>query len=378
MAILGTGGILELSREWPEPMALKPDALNVATSTLAIGNPNYWTGDRIIFAAADGLPIDLNGDGYADCPEGHGIYRGGQWVTGPSRAWYQGAETDNSPFYERFPAYLTAQNGYNLTTEAAQGEEQFFVFTGQDQGKYFYNRAQDTGLSTQASAYINMDALDRAKLYNTEISAHNADSGELLELKSVKINNMVVARYNDSGSYTSGITSAINSIKPLTLPSTSQYLKDVITVPAAIVSTADDPDERGWLIQCDLNEWALSVDAANLDMTAIGETFGENAKSLVRGSGTLQFLLDNRVRNGEQTSMTLLRLVMLTERGSKSSAKFHVYRNRTPVSPQIGTTAYYGCDVLLTNSRINVRADDIITGTADFVATGEIALKFAP
>lgn len=98
----------------------------------------------------------------------------------------------------------------------------------------------------------------------------------------------------------------------------------------------------------------------------------------MRGSGTLQFLLDNRVRSGEQTSMTLLRLVMLTERGSKSSAKFHVYRNRTPVSPQVGTTAYYGCDVLLTNSRINVRADDIITGTADFVATGEIALKFAP
>jgi hypothetical protein len=28
MALLGNGGILELSREWPEPMALAPEAIN--------------------------------------------------------------------------------------------------------------------------------------------------------------------------------------------------------------------------------------------------------------------------------------------------------------------------------------------------------------
>tara|TARA_S200002703_G_scaffold159538_1_gene173369 strand:- start:975 stop:2012 length:1038 start_codon:yes stop_codon:yes gene_type:complete len=345
MALLGTGGTLELSREWPKPMALRPDALNASASILSIGSPNYWTGDRIIIASADGLPIDANGDGYADCPEGHGIYYGSIYDLGPARVHV-----------------TAASDGYYQT----------------DNNSDFYNTTATTGLLEQSNAYINMDDLDRAKLYNTEIAAYNADSGELLDLKSVKINNLVVARYSSSASYTTGITSAINSIKPLTLPSTTQELKDVITVPAAMITAADDPEQRGWLIQCDLNEWALSVDAANLDMTAIGEVFGENVKALVRGSGTLQFLLDNRVQDGEQTSMTLLRLVMLTERGSKSSAKFHVYRNRTPVSPQVGNTAYYGCDVLLTNSRINVRADDIITGTADFVATGDIALKFSP
>ena len=345
MAILGVGGILELSREWPEPRALTASALNTATATLSIGDPKYWTGDRIIIAAAGGLPIDLNGDGYADNPEGHGIYFGSVYDLGPARI------------------HVTAPNDnyYQASDSVA-----------------FYNTAATTGLTTQINAYINMDDLDRAKLYNSAVAAYNADSGELVELKSVDFNNLVVARYNAASSYSTAIDSAANSIAPLTLPSSSQELQDVITVPSGMISVANDPDSRGWLVQCDLQEWAFSIDAANLDMTAIGETFGENAKSLVRGAGSLTFLVDQRYVDGEQTSMTLLRLVMLTEKQAKSSAKFHIYKDRTPTSPQVGTTAYYGCDVLLTNTRINVRADDIITGTADFVATGEIALKFEP
>ena len=113
-------------------------------------------------------------------------------------------------------------------------------------------------------------------------------------------------------------------------------------------------------------------------MTAIGETFGEQTKALVRGAGSLQFVIDHKVQAGEQDGMTLLRLVLLTQNSCKSSAKFHLYRNRTPISPQVGTTAYYDCDLLLTNSRISVRAGDLITGSTDFVVTGEIGLRFLP
>jgi hypothetical protein len=81
MALFGNGGTLELSREWPKPMALRPSAIGYGLSPIRIefGNQDYWTGDQIIFACASGLPFDQNGDGYADAPDGHGIYRGGQW-----------------------------------------------------------------------------------------------------------------------------------------------------------------------------------------------------------------------------------------------------------------------------------------------------------
>jgi hypothetical protein len=345
MALFGNGGTLELSREWPKPMALAFEALNATTETLAIGNPDYWTGDRIVIAAADGLPLDLNGDGYADCPEGHGVYYGSTWDLGPARIHVTASSDD-----------------YYQNSDAVP----------------FYNTAATTGFTTQFNGYINMDALDRAKVYGAEIAAHNADVGSLVDFRRVKTSNFVVARYSANATYTNAVTAAANSIKPLLLPSTSQPLEDVITVPAGFAVISDDPEQRGWLVQCQLEEWALDIDASGLDMTAIGQTFGEQTKALVRGAGALQFVVDREVQAGEQDATTLLRLVLLTQHSCKSSAKFHLYKNRTPVSPQVGTTAYYDCDLLLTNSRINVKAGDLITGSSDFVVTGEIGLRFLP
>lgn len=342
MALLGNGGILELSREWPEPMALAPAA--ISGDTISLGNPDYWTGDRVVFAAADGLPLDLNGDGYADCPGGHGIYYGSIYDLGPARVHVTAADDD---YYQASDAVA------------------------------FYNTAATTGLTTLASGYIRMDALDRAKVYTTEIAAHNGDAGQLISFSSVKINNLVWARYSNSGTYTSAVTSAANSIKPLTLPSDSQPLADVITVPAGFAAISGDPDQRGWLIQCDLTEWALDIDADNLDMTAIGETFGEHTKALVRGAGTMQFQVENRVIAGEQSSSTLLRLVLLTQQYCRSSAKFYLYKDRIGTAEEVGGNAFYECTLLLSKSKVNVRAGDLISGSADFVATGEIALKFS-
>lgn len=527
MALLGNGGILELSREWPEPMALTRDAISYTTTPVRIdlGNDDFWTGDRILFTSANGIPLDLNGDGYADCPEGHGIYRGSIYELGPARDFYNGPETnengphyrvehlgidssqinnaspatltvnasnfktgdrvifasttgvpidfngdgyadcpsglgvyagsywqvgparahissntdeyyqieDTSAFYNtaattglttNFTAYIVkdANNKVRFYDSAGVGATEYVILPAdcgnivlskyQDTAGYaaavadaatdiadfelnpteqaledlislpsllnffYYNRPEDTGLSTQFDAYIEQDALSRVKIYSTEIGAHNADSTAAKTLRRVDCGNFVVSRYSELPTYTAALNSAANSIKPLTLPSTSQPLSDVITVPAAITSTADDPALRGWLIQCELTEWAMDVEAANLDMTAIGETFGEHTKALVRGAGSLQFLVENTVRDGDQTSMTLLRLVLLTQRNTKASAKFYLYKDRDPVTPQVGATAYYSCDLLLTNSRINVRATELMTGSTDFVVTGEIGLRF--
>ena len=340
MALLGNGGVLELSREWPEPLALAPAA--ISGDTISVGNPGYWTGDRVIFAAADGLPLDINGDGYADCPEGHGIYFGSTWKLGPARAHVTSTE-----------------DGYYQASDATA----------------FYNTPTTTGLTTLSSGYIRMDALDRAKIYSTEVAAHNGDASKLISFSAVKTSNLVWARYNSSTTYTSAITSAANSVKPLTLPSDSQGLEGVITPPAGLATIADDPAQRGWLFQADLQEWALDIDAANLDMTAIGETFGEHTKALVRGAGSLQFLLDHKALVAGQDSLTLLRLVLLTQQGCKSNAKFSLYKNRNAMGERIGGSVYYQCDLLLTNARINTRADQLIAGSTDFVVTGEIAVK---
>jgi hypothetical protein len=342
MALFGNGGTLELSREWPKPMALAFEALNATTETLAIGNPDYWTGDRIVIAAADGLPLDLNGDGYADCPEGHGVYYGSTWDLGPARIHVTASSDD-----------------YYQNSDAVP----------------FYNTAATTGFTTQFNGYINMDALDRAKVYGAEIAAHNADVGSLVDFKRVKTSNFIVARYSANATYTNAVTAAANSIKPLLLPSTSQPLEDVITVPAGFAVISDDPEQRGWLFQAQLQEWALDIDASGLDMTAIGQTFGEQTKSLVRGAGALNFLVEHHATYLGQDSLTLLRLVLLTQQSAKSNAKFYIYKDRNASGAFVEGSVYYQCDVLLTNSRIDIRMDEAILGSADFVVTGEVAIK---
>lgn len=338
MALLGYGGILDISREWPEPMALAFEAINFSSTprTINLGNEGYWTGDRVLIYFPGGSPY---GDGN---PGGRGMYFGG--------------------FFELSKAKL----------HVTALDDEYYKINDTD---LFYD---NTPVVTLSSGYIRIDALGRIRLFTTEIAAHNLIVENELQLKRVKTENFVVGRYSESSTYTAALIEAGTIIVPLTLPSDNQELKDVITPPPGLAAIADDPSERGWLFQADLQEWALDIDATNLDMTAIGETFGENTKSLVRGAGSLQFLVEHKPTDEGQDTLALLRLVLLTQRGCKSNARFWLYKDRNDNCGRISGSVYYQCDLLLTNSRINTRADQLIVGSTDFVATGDIEVKFAP
>ena len=340
MAVLGTGGLLEISREIPNPMALSYQRLNIGSTpyTITFASPSYWQGDRIILAADGGLPIDINGNGYADCPDGHGMYRGSTWALGPNRAWYSGSETDNAPFYN------SAGNSNS-----------------------FYNTAAATGLTEQTDAYMSRDLLDRIRLWTTEAAAHS-QSGTEKAFINVKPKNFVIARYFDNATYASAIDSAIASIADLVI--NGESVLSGFHVPC-------EDGNRDYSLQAYLQRWVLSLDAASLDTTAIGQTFGENIKSLVRGAGSINFMADHRSVAGEQDTLALLRLVMLLQNQCNTKAKFYLYKNRNEADPKIDGSVYYECEIVLTNSNLNTVAGDITTGTADFVATSEIALKVA-
>jgi hypothetical protein len=185
---------------------------------------------------------------------------------------------------------------------------------------------------------------------------------------------LIIAHYDNDASYISAIDTAATSIEPLTLPDSEQRLSSVITLPTGFNVVCEN---RDWKLQCDLEEWVMSIDASNLDITAIGDTFGEHIKSLVRGAGSLQFLAEHSYVDTEQDGLALLRLVLLTQNQCNTKARFYLYKDRTAPSPRIDGSVYYECDILLTNTRLNTRATEAIAGTADFVATSEIKLKVA-
>jgi hypothetical protein len=374
MAVLGVGGVLDISRAIPEPVALSSARINTggATTTISLTNTGYWAGDRIIIASSLGVPFDVNGDGYADCPDGHGIYRGGTWDTGVSRAFYTGSNTDTSPFYHQYTETLNlvTQSGNQLVTQA--GDALIGLSSAED-SEDFYNNTANTGLATQADGYMSRDELDRIRLWTTEAAAHSA-SGTEKAVSKVKCGNFIVTYYDDAAQYVTAINTAATTLNELTLLQSEQLLASVITLPAGFAASCDDAN-RNWKMQCDLEEWALSIDATNLDTTAIGETFGEHVKSLVRGAGTLQFHVDHRVVAGQEDSLSLLRLVMMMNNRCNTKARFYLYKDRPSRGSQLSGSAYYECQILMTNSKINTRASDITVGTTDFVATSEIKIS---
>ena len=93
-------------------------------------------------------------------------------------------------------------------------------------------------------------------------------------------------------------------------PATEEYLNDDVQ-PRPFYSCSYPK------IMCDMREFSLTLDAAAVDTTAVGEKFGENVKSLVRGGGTFEFFIDRSCLGDQQenASWDILNMLFLTEGG---------------------------------------------------------------
>jgi hypothetical protein len=117
------------------------------------------------------------------------------------------------------------------------------------------------------------------------------------------------------------------------------------------------------------------MDATQLDHNAIGQTFGESAKGMLRGAGSFNGEIDHRYISGEQSGLGMLRLMMLTNQGSKARARFQLMDQRNASLPLVPERVFYETDILLGKTSVNTQAGDVILLSAEFVATGKIALS---
>lgn len=139
-----------------------------------------------------------------------------------------------------------------------------------------------------------------------------------------------------------------------------------------------EPVEPEFQSLCLLKEWSLSLDAPSIDTTVVGVKFGEAVKSLVTAGGSADFFVDRVSHSDSTTDPTyLMRLLLLTEKGSKASAQFWMIRDRPAGDCQglLPGDLYYAADILITNIAISLRVDDVITGSMTFVSTGRVELK---
>lgn len=205
----------------------------------------------------------------------------------------------------------------------------------QDSG-YFYCRPKDVGSTTTATYYCYRDQLDRVSLYATRAEALTGTTDGRITLFNVDFDELTLTQIlgND------------------------------------------------WNIQSQLLSWSLNLNAPEIDTTAIGERYGDAVKSLITGSGSLDFFIDRTEIAGYSDGTYLLNLLLLTEQGCASEAEFWMITDREARTDcgnyLLPGDLYYSATILITSVAINTRPDEILAGSLNFATIGTVALRMGP
>lgn len=226
------------------------------------------------------------------------------------------------------------------------------------------------------TGFAHRDQLDRIYLHTTREGALSNDVGTRKSFSAVSVSKPVVLVANANVAQLSTLTTFQATLTTL---SQEKRLRGWPTTNATFKSQAA---VNPWNLQGQLRSWDLSRSAPEIETGSLGDKFTTSIKSVVSGSGTLDFVIDLYSRENTNDVDPLLRLVQLTEQGSTAKVKLYLKRqtsavaciNTSPATTPVGTSIYFSATILLTNSSVNLAADNLVAGSANFVTTGPIRL----
>ena len=348
MAIDGEIGTLTLSRSWPRPVVLTDDLLDAPASVvrLRLDEPAFLNGDQVLLTAPLGVPFDVLGTGYANCPDGHSFW-GDPTSSGPATLHRLGADP---PFW------------------------------GSDDNATFWEHPGTVGLSQQATVYIHQDALERATFYRLEVGAVNGGELSRLPLRLVGFDRLILSVASDRAGYAEALLALA-----LTIPRPEEpqvELEDIVpALPPVIQDAGAAADERGWKRQADLSGWEVETDTTALDQGAIGEDFGAVLAGQVRGAGSFSGELSNIYAPGVSPSSAMLRLDMLTKKGGTGTIRLLVADGPRGHSNGVcfirEECLFYELDILLTNVRLSNQAGETKKIRGQFASIGDVRFVIA-
>lgn len=356
MAILGVNGEMRLRREAPDPIVIPSSSLNAEINAFALSDQTFWSGDEVYLYSPTGIPIAIDA-----VPGGVATYFGSKWELGTNRA------------------HITSY------------EDEFYQ---DDDGVDFYLKGNPIN---SASFFVYRDLLDRLSLYTTRAAALNGGTADRVDLFRLDFGAIVLYAAG-TAEYDNAIVECVTGFgdydfsdirDEVTLASICDFPPDYLQ-PVAGSGEYDNAEISPrrwvsgfpWFIICNLREWTIELDGANIDSTAVGQKFGENVKSIITGGGSLDFIVQRLGSDTTYDPTVLMKLLFLTEKGAQANAQFYMgsRADRDNACSTDGLQVlpgdlYYECDILLTNIAINTRVDEIIAGTAQFVTTGPIQLR---
>ena len=347
MAIDGTIGTLSLSRSWPPAVVLTDDVIDVPgrVMRLRLEEPGFLNGDQVLLTAPLGLPLDVLGTGYANCPDGHTFW-GDSTSSGPATSHRLG---DNPPFW------------------------------APDLDSTFWEHSGTVGFAQQTTAFIHRDAMQRASFYSLEVAAVNGGELGRLPLRLVGFDRLVISVASTHSGYADALIQIASTLARPGEP--ESLLADLVPLPVEIRQAGSVADERGWKRQADLSFWEIETNGGMLDHGAIGEAFGSVIASQASGAGSFSGELSNTYSPGVSPTAAMLRLQLLTRHGSTGTIRLLVADG--PRGHSNGNLfireecLFYELDIALTNTRLSAQAGDTMKITAQFAAVGDVRFIIA-
>ena len=394
MAVLGSGGRLELRREAPSPCVILQEDIGLGSNTFEIHCEGYWPGDRVVISGPDGLPIFI--DGKPQAYDSVASYQQSYLFVAANR---DHIANDADTFYK------TGTEAYYKGSAAHQADNALFYYQGE--------KAGDEPVGT-IDGYLCIDAMGRAKLYDTKCEGMQCcgtekysfqNNGQRLDFDYIVVNpygsseyqNALTSCFGEIGEYifndiaendnlaTYDPNRRVDSIcndPPLYLkpPAGTDEFNNANVQPRGEVNKGPHPL---WTVLCEIKNWSLNLDAPSVDTTGVGEKFGNSVKSLVSGGGSAEFFIDKKCyKDGSDNGTYLMRLLLMTQMdGCKANAKFYMMTGNGVDSCGVNCDGslsggmWYETDILVVQNAINLRPDELVAGTANFVTTGEIKLQ---
>lgn len=380
MAILGSSGQLRLKREAPDACVIAGKSINGGLDTIESICPGYWTGDQVSINCLPAvIPGFLPGN-----PDNWASYAESEWYVGPNRSHIA---NDSDFFYKRGAEYYPdGQVGDAAQFYARVGDEiDGDIIRGCVPGDYF----------------IHIDALGKVSFYTSRCAALAGCRADRVDLVRVG-GEFIIAPYGSleyqnavwdcyaavQGSYQfSDVADAITLVsicadaptyqKPEANPNDEAHAYDN----ADVLPRNERQQGPFWECIAELREWQLDLNGAEVDTTAVSEKWGNAVKSLVSGGGSTEFFVDRKCFvEGANNGLALMQLLMMTTKGCKAEAQFYMLQRpgECGVDECTGLVTgdlYYECEILITQTAVNVRPTELVVGTAQFVTTGEIALR---
>jgi hypothetical protein len=350
MAVLGDGGVVRFRRETPNPILVPSSLMRSESNLLLASNQEFWNGDEVYVYTQNGLPLSVD-----ECPGGVGYYAGSKWELGANR--------------------IHVSSDDDLQYKANEGE-------------FFYNQGV---VNTTGTFFIHRDNLDRISFYRNRPDAINGRAADRVDLRSLDFEVMLISAIG-SNAYNEiikdcaieflesrgGVIADEIMLENLceNSPAYLQLVADIEVCEQEETLPCDPINGFLWKVQGGIREWSLDLEAASVSTTSVGQKFGESVKSIVTGGGSFDFIVERTTSENQNDSTTLMRLLLMTEKGSKAEAEFYMIDKRDEKCGELASgDLYYESNILVTSIAISTRVDDVIVGTAQFVTTGAVELR---